>query len=156
MAREAAEAAGVGLAWVEIKGPRSGRRLCVFIEREADAVGLADCERVNHALSAMLDVEDPFRGPYTLEVSTPGLFRPLRSLADCERFLGRRIRVRYRDGDRDSERSATLARVEGGVLHLGTTPKELAVAWSAVAAARLDPDVAALLRRGARRSRSES
>ena len=54
-----------------------------------DCVSVADCSRVSRDLSALLDVEDFIPGAYTLEVSSPGLDRPLRSRADYERFAGR-------------------------------------------------------------------
>lgn len=142
------------MAWIEIKGPRSGRRVRVFIERTNDAVGLRDCERVNEKLSALLDLEDPIPGSYTLEVSTPGLDRPLHSVEECRRFLGRRVRVRHRTESRRDTVTGTLQAVnEDAVLCLSGPDGERRIAWSAVVAARLAPDYAALLgrRRGDRR-----
>ncbi len=149
LAREAVEHAGVRLAWVEIKGPRAGRRVRVFIERSADRVGLQDCERVHHALSALLDADDPLPGPYTLEVSTPGLFRPLRSLEDCRRFVGRRVRVRFRDAEGTREMTAALSRVADTTLRLDAPEggASVDVGWASIETARLDPDIGALLRR---------
>ncbi len=147
LAREAADHAGVRLAWIEIKGPRAGRRVRVFIERHADRVGLEDCERVNRVLSTLLDADDPFPGPYTLEVSTPGLFRPLRSLEDCRRFVGRRVRVRFRDAEGTHEMTAVMSRVEDRALHLDASSGSRSVGWPSIEAARLDPDLDALLRR---------
>lgn len=137
------------MAWIEIKGPRSGRRVRVFIERTTDAVGLDDCERVNEKLSALLDLEDPIPGSYTLEVSTPGLDRPLHSVEECQRFLGRRIRVRHRTESRRDTVTGTLRAVNGdAVLCLSGPEGERQIAWSAVVAARLAPDYGALLGRG--------
>lgn len=118
----------------------------VFIERANDAVGLADCERVNEKLSVLLDLEDPIPGSYTLEVSTPGLDRPLRSVEDCRRFLGRRVRIRHRTENRPDTVTGTLRAVErGAVLCLNGPEGKRQIAWSAVVAARLAPDFAALL-----------
>jgi ribosome maturation factor RimP len=64
-------------------------------ERPEDAVGIEECQRVSHDLSALLDVEEAEIGEaalnqnYTLEVSSPGLDRPLRREADYRRFAGR-------------------------------------------------------------------
>jgi ribosome maturation factor RimP len=58
----------------------------------AEAVGVADCQRVSRDVSAALDVEFAFEHAYTLEVSSPGLDRPLRHLGDCRRFRGRLAR----------------------------------------------------------------
>jgi ribosome maturation factor RimP len=55
----------------------------------ADSVGVDDCRRVSNDLSALLDVEDVIDRAYTLEVTSPGLDRPLRHQGDYERFRGR-------------------------------------------------------------------
>ena len=62
-----------------------------------EGVGLGDCEAVSKQASALLDVAGFGRGRYTLEVSSPGLDRPFYRADDYERFLGRRVRVRFRD-----------------------------------------------------------
>ena len=138
------------MAWTEIKGPKNAIRVRVFIERPGGGAGLADCERVNGKLSALFDLEDPIPGPYTLEVSTPGLDRPLRSLADCRRFLGQRIRVKRRI-ERPPESGpktvvGVLRTVEDEAVCLEAPEGPLRIEWGAVLAARLDPDLDALLR----------
>lgn len=144
------------MAWIEIKGPHPGRRVRVFIERPDDAVGLADCERVNERLSALLDLEEPIPGAYTLEVSTPGLDRPLHSIEDCRRFCGRRVRIRHRTEGRPDTLIGTLEAVQpDAVLCLNGPGGERQIAWNAVLGARLDPDLEALFQRrgGGRRRR---
>ena len=64
----------------------------VFIEKEG-GVTLGDCESVSREIEAVLDVEDPIPSSYTLEVSSPGLDRPLKSPGDFKRFSGRTARV---------------------------------------------------------------
>ena len=69
------------------------------VEQPGDAVGIEECQRVSHDLSALLDVEEEEMGEaalareYTLEVSSPGLDRPLRHEADYRRFAGRLAKV---------------------------------------------------------------
>ncbi len=58
-----------------------------------DSVGIRDCQRISEDISAILDVEDVIDHRYTLEVSSPGLDRPLRHAADYRRFAGRRAKV---------------------------------------------------------------
>jgi len=70
--------------------------LRIVLDREG-GVRLDDCEAVSKEISALLDVEDFGRGRYTLEVSSPGIDRPLLRPADYERFLGRRARLRRRN-----------------------------------------------------------
>ena len=62
-----------------------------------ESVSVADCSNVSRDLSALLDVEDLIPGAYTLEVSSPGLDRPLRSRADYERFVGRYAKLVVRE-----------------------------------------------------------
>jgi ribosome maturation factor RimP len=87
---------------VDIEFAREGRGgvLRVFIDRRVDDVrgGLPpagitvdDCALVSHAVSQVLEIEDPIKGHYTLEVSSPGFDRILRKRAHFERFIGERI-----------------------------------------------------------------
>ena len=74
------------------------RRDAGRVETPEESVGIEDCQRVSHDLSAILDVEDEFgesglAEEYTLEVSSPGLDRPLRHEADYRRFAGRLAKV---------------------------------------------------------------
>jgi len=77
---------------VELKGGRSNPLLRVYIDK-AGGVSHADCQLMSEQLSVMLDVEDPFPGSYTLEVSSPGLDRELRRPGEFEHFAGRRARL---------------------------------------------------------------
>lgn len=160
------------MAWTEIKGPQGSRRVRVFIERPGESldgpVGLADCERVNERLSTLLDLEDPIPGSYVLEVSTPGLDRPLGSTDDARRFLGRRVRVRFRTEARTRTLVGTLAGAEAGEIRIagiaGEPEDGVRIPWDAVLGARLAPDFDVLFgakspqagnrsRRGIRRGR---
>lgn len=67
--------------------------LRIFIDGE-QGVGVDDCARVSRQLSAVLDVEDPINGKYTLEVSSPGLDRQLFHLAQYNAFIGKMIKVK--------------------------------------------------------------
>ena len=97
--REAAErvvaAHGLDLFDVELTRESQGWVVRVTIDRPGpaatpeDSVSIEDCSTVSRELSAILDVEDPLDRAYTLEVSSPGLDRPLRNEADFQRFAGR-------------------------------------------------------------------
>ena len=67
----------------------------LFID-QPDGVGLADCEKVSRAVSALLDVEDPLPGHYDLEVSSPGLDRKLTKVEHFQRFTGETVKVQMR------------------------------------------------------------
>jgi len=87
------EAMGYALVRITL-GP--GRRPClqVMVERHAGRpIGVDDCAEVSRGLSALLDVENPIAGPYTLEVSSPGIDRPLTRRADFTRFAGHEAQI---------------------------------------------------------------
>ncbi|HEY2779201.1 MAG TPA: ribosome maturation factor RimP [Steroidobacteraceae bacterium] len=89
----------MGYELVDIEFAREGRGgvLRIFIDlpagEAAGAVTVDDCARVSHAVSEVLEVQDPIKGHYTLEVSSPGFDRILRTRAHFERFLGQRVFV---------------------------------------------------------------
>jgi ribosome maturation factor RimP len=98
-------AAGHGLEIFDVQFRReaSGMVLRIRIDRPGPAataeecVSVADCAAVSRDLSAVLDVEDVVPAAYTLEVSSPGLDRPLRHAEDYRRFSGRRAKIVLRD-----------------------------------------------------------
>ena len=83
---------GYELADVELKRERGGYLVRLYVDREG-GIGLADLQSVSEEVSAILDAEDPVPTAYTLEVSSPGLDRPLKTEADYRRFLGRLARL---------------------------------------------------------------
>ena len=84
---------GLELVDVELGGAGGHQVLRVFIDK-AGGVSLDDCTSVSRSVSAALDVEDPLDGTYDLEVSSPGLDRPLRTPEHFEKFKGQKVRVR--------------------------------------------------------------
>ena len=97
--------AGLGLELWGVDMIVQGRTktLCVYIERES-GVGVEDCEAVSRQLSSLFDVEDPIAGEYTLEVSSPGLDRPLFKAEHYARFIGETVKIKLRqafDGRRN-------------------------------------------------------
>ena len=93
----------LGYELVDIEYAREGRGgvLRVFIDRRAAeldgrppaSVTVDDCARVSHVVSELLESEDPIKGHYTLEISSPGFDRILRKRAHFERFVGSRVHV---------------------------------------------------------------
>ena len=98
-------AGAYGLLIDEVTMRREGRQqvLRVVLDRPGpastpeDSVSIADCERVSHELGTILDVEDLLPDSYTLEVSSPGLDRPLRDAEDYRRFAGRLAKIVTRE-----------------------------------------------------------
>jgi ribosome maturation factor RimP len=116
-------AASRGLTIWEIQSRReaSGHVVRVFIDRPGPAatpeesVSIEDCEQVNREMSTILDVEDPLPFAYTLEVSSPGLDRPLRHEEDYRRFAGRLAKVVVSEAvDNQKAFEGRLRGLEGG------------------------------------------
>ena len=109
---------GYELVDVEFKNELGSWILRVYIDnpRAEGGVGLDDCATVSRELSAVLDVDDSIPGHYSLEVSSPGLNRPLKKEADFARFVGKKAKIRTRHPVGESRRnfSGTLVAVDGG------------------------------------------
>jgi len=89
---------GFGLWGIELlPRQKSGQLLRIYIDAEG-GVGLSACEAVSRQMSAVLDVEDPIHGEYTLEVSSPGMDRPLFSESQFARYVGEEVRVKLHSG----------------------------------------------------------
>ena len=95
MLSPAAQAVGCDLIGLELQRRGRAALLRLYIDRPADADGVSieDCERVSRQCGGVLDVENPIAGNYTLEVSSPGLDRPLFKPEDYTRFSGRAVQV---------------------------------------------------------------
>ena len=89
------ERLGYELMDLELRLGGRGGFVRLFIDHP-DGIGLDDCEQVSHAVSAMLDVEDPLPGQYNLEVSSPGLDRKLTKPEHFQRFTGETVKVQMR------------------------------------------------------------
>lgn len=127
---------GLDLVEVQYRRERSGWVLRLFIDRRpageqsggegplGSGVTLDDCTAVSQELGPLLEVEDFIPGAYTLEVSSPGLDRPLKKPADFERFAGRPVRVKtgrrkIRGRLLGLEAGVIRLEVEGGVVEVG-------------------------------------
>ena len=89
-------ALGCELWGLELQAGGKTKLLRIYIDRAGGAVGIEDCERVSRQSSAVLDVEDVINGEYILEVSSPGMDRPLYELSQYEQFIGEDISLRLR------------------------------------------------------------
>lgn len=89
-----AEAAGYGIVRLRLMGGEHARRLQIMAERPSDGdMNVEDCARLSRAISEVMDAADPIAGEYTLEVSSPGVDRPLTRLADFATYEGHEARV---------------------------------------------------------------
>ncbi len=91
LAKQVAEQHNVDIFDIEILG--KGKLLLRVMIDKPEGVSLDDCEHFSRSLGALLDIEDHFEGPYTLEVSSPGLNRPLKKIEDFENNTGKLARI---------------------------------------------------------------
>jgi ribosome maturation factor RimP len=90
------ERQGFELVWIECKRSSKGGFLRLSIDRPGGGITLDELESVSRVLDGMLDVYDPLEGSYVLEVSSPGVDRPLSRLGDFEASRGQRVRIYVR------------------------------------------------------------
>ena len=89
-----AEAAGYEIVRLRLMGGEKQRRLQIMAERPSDGdMNVEDCARLSRAISEVMDAADPITGEYLLEVSSPGVDRPLTRLKDFETFEGYEARL---------------------------------------------------------------
>ena len=112
------QALGLELWGVELLQQGRYSLLRVYIERE-EGVTIEDCEKVSRQVSALLDVEDPIAGEYTLEVSSPGVDRPLFSVEQYAKYVGSEVNLKLRravDGRRKFK--GQIIKVSGDIVGL--------------------------------------
>jgi ribosome maturation factor RimP len=111
------DAEGFSLVDVEYKRERGGWILRVFIDKEG-GVTLDDCARVSREFGQLLDVEDIIPTSYQLEVSSPGLDRPLKKEEDFVKYSGRKVRIKTKEqvSGRRNFKGALLGCTEGKVM----------------------------------------
>src|ERR1700689_304652 len=112
----------------------------IFVDRAA-GVRVEDCERVSREVSALLDVEDPIPTAYTLEVSSPGFDRVLRTRAHFDRFIGARVWVELKVPREGGRRRYTgrLAAVEDEGIALSVENETVSVQFREIGKAKLAP-----------------
>lgn len=142
---------GLECLGVEWSAGHGGGLLRVYIDslqrdgEAANAVDVDDCEAASREISALLDVDDPIPGHYVLEVSSPGIERPLFNAAQFARFLGNDAKVTLKlphDGRRRLR--GRIATVAGAVIGLDMDGARMEIAEDEIESAHLVPDWDAL------------
>jgi ribosome maturation factor RimP len=150
---------GMGYRLVRIKiSAEAGCTVQVMAERPDGSMQIEDCEAVSRALSPVLDIADPIDRAYRLEVSSPGIDRPLVRRSDFERFTGHLVKIEMAIAHEGRKRfRGILASVEGGAVRLhrddvkAGEEREVLLVMEDIAEARLvltDDLVAESMRRG--------
>lgn len=145
--------AGYELVDIEYKqGGGNGALLRVYIDYPngaEESIGFDDCEKLSRELSAILDVEDPILSKYSLEVSSPGIDRPLRTPEHFRRFVGQEAKVSLHQG-LDGRRNFTGLLVEvsetGSSVTIKVDGNQFELPIADVSSAKLVPDWNALMK----------
>src|SRR3954470_12034684 len=133
---------GLGYELVEIEfvpGPGGGT-LRIYIDKADAGIDVEDCASVSHVLSDLLDADDPFPGRYSLEVSSPGTDRVLRTPAHFARFVDNRVKVELavpRDGRK--RYTGTLRRADADSIELDVDNFSVSIRLAEIQRARLAP-----------------
>lgn len=138
--RQVAEARGLELVEVELF--RAGRREVVrAYMHKPGGISLDDCSQASHHLATLLDADDEFQNPYTLEISSPGLDRPLKTAADWGRRVGEWVRVHLSEPVEDRKTwigKLVRAESDSAVLVPEGLENEITIPYRAVQLARVD------------------
>jgi ribosome maturation factor RimP len=147
--RTLVESEGLELVAAEVVGSGSKTILRLVIDG-VNGITLDQCALISKQASPILDVEDPFRHRYTLEVTSPGLDRKLYSPADYERFSGRRVKVRMRPSYRQHRAVAgELLSLDQGLVRLRLDSDEvLELPHDEVHEARIEVDWKTIMSEG--------
>ena len=133
---------GMGYDLIEIEhfpNPKHGV-LRLYIDKE-DGITIDDCSDVSRQISALIDVEDPVRGQFNLEVSSPGMDRPLRRVKDFQRFSGSKVKLKTImpfEGQRNF--SGRLLEADEESVVIETDTEEITIPMSALDKARVVPE----------------
>jgi len=132
------EGLGYEIVRVSLSGGQRPVLQVMAERRDRAAITVDDCEVISRAVSAVLDVEDPIVGAYTLEVSSPGIDRPLTRLADFERFAGFEARIETRqpiDGRRRYQ--GVLRGIDGAAVWVETAQGRAVLPFAEIQRAKL-------------------
>jgi ribosome maturation factor RimP len=129
-----ASSMGYELIGVEML-PQGGQVVFRLYVDSPNGITVDDCSKVSHQVSALFDVEEPVQGRYILEVSSPGIDRPLFELDQYRKQVGNRIKVKlYVPIDQRRQFKGILKRVEGDVivLQVEDSDQEISLPYSAI------------------------
>ena len=134
----------MGLELVDIEYRREGQGwvLRIFIDREEGGVTLDDCSRVSHLTGDLIEIDDLISNSYRLEVSSPGLDRPLKKEQDFLKYKNRRIRLNtFAPIENRRNFKGTILDFREGVLHLDAQGGPFEIPLSNIAKANLEIEI---------------
>ena len=138
--RPAAHDLGLELVCVKILGEGGSRNVQIMAENpETKKLGIEDCTKLSKAVSALLDVEDPIEGAYRLEVSSPGIDRPLLRMEDFETYKGYEAKLESNVPTENGQRrfKGILKGTNGNAVLIATEQGEAEISFDALIKAKL-------------------
>jgi len=134
----AIEAAGYRLVRLRLMGGKT-KTLQIMAERPDGTMNVEDCARLSRALSEFLDAQDPIEGEYLLEVSSPGIDRPLTRLMDFSRWSGHEAKLELNVPDETGRKKfkGTLLGLDGADVVIDSAGARLKFPFKAIAEAKL-------------------
>ncbi len=136
---------GLEFVGIEFSPSRGSSLLRVYIDAPERPVTVEDCERVSREISALMDVNDPIEGRYTLEVSSPGIDRPLFTVEHFSRFIGSEAKINVAMPIEGRQRfHGQIKAVEGDRIQLDQDGRDVQIPHANIVKAKLVPDYAAL------------
>jgi ribosome maturation factor RimP len=140
LAQQVAEDQGVELFGIELLG-KGKLLLRVYIDRDG-GITLDECERFSKSLGIVLDVENQIPGSYTLEVSSPGLNRPLRNLSDYEKYIGKLARIVTREKiEKQNFFIGRITEIHDGIIGLRVGEHDLRIPFADISRASLEIEI---------------
>ncbi|EKD72681.1 MAG: hypothetical protein ACD_45C00613G0007 [uncultured bacterium] len=134
------EAMGYEFVGCELRRQGHGSLLRIYIDNE-DGITLADCTKVSHQVSAMLDVDDPISGRYNLEISSPGLNRPLFGIKQYQKFIGKQVKIKVHNPiNHQRNFVGMLEQVNETNVHLLVDAEKVVLPFSEIEKARVIAD----------------
>ena len=131
---------GYEFVGLENRSAPKNQVLVIYID-QPDGIAVEDCERVSREVAALLDVEDPISGQYSLEVSSPGLDRPLFNLEQFEQFAGETAQISvFAPIEGRRKFKGEILGVADGMVRLDQDGAEVMLEMGNIAKARLVPD----------------
>lgn len=127
---------GVELVDLQIFGSSGRTILRVYVDQE-NGISLEKCTLVSREIADILDRKDPIKSRYTLEVSSPGLDRPLKSRRDFERNLNKVAKIKYKDGEKGSREKGRIKSVDDLNVVLESEQEDITIKLASIEMAKL-------------------
>lgn len=135
------EGMGYECVGIEMTTSNGARVLRIYIDRP-HGVNVDDCQLVSKQISGWLDVEEPIKGNYYLEVSSPGINRPIFRLQDFARFMGDKAKIQLKQAiDGRKNFSCELRGVRNSMVVIQADGQEWEIPWALIRKANLSPEL---------------